>query len=75
MALASSPIIERSQEGDTVDGLVDRVVGRGVTAVEAVLAANPGLARHGVFLPAGVAVVIPADAAAPHLEPLVQLWS
>ena len=47
--------------------------GRTQGAVEAVLAANPGLAEYGAILPHGTAVILPDIAAAPVAE-TVSLW-
>lgn len=68
-------LTELSQAGETVDQLVWRVLGRGASAVEAVLEDNPGLADLGLFLPRGVAVRIPVASAGPAVTPLVQLWT
>lgn len=46
-------------EGDMVDAVCHRHYGRRRGAVEAVLAANPGLAAMGPVLPAGVRIVLP----------------
>jgi phage tail protein X len=65
----------RAHDGDTVDRLVWRVVGRTAGVTEAVLEANPGLAAVGVTLPAGYPVEIPdriKDTAA--TRPVVKLW-
>lgn len=75
MAQLTAPLIESAQEGETVDGLVFRVLGKGAAAVEAVLAANPNLADLGLFLPLGHPVVIPVAASAPARTPLIQLWT
>lgn len=70
----SAPFTARSLAGETVDQLVWRVLGKGASAVEAVLAANPNLADLGLFLPRDQAVVIPMAAAGPAARPLIQLW-
>lgn len=65
-----------AREGDTLDLLVWRHLGRTRGVVEAVLEANPRLADLGPVLPHGTAVDLPAPAAAaPAERPLVQLWS
>jgi phage tail protein X len=62
-------------QNETVDALVWRVNGGGPAMVEAVLAANPGLAGEGPFLAEGRLVTIP-ETASPSAEPvtLVNLW-
>lgn len=67
-------LVELSREGETVDAVVWRVIAGDAAAVEAVLAASPGLASLGPILPPGTPVTIPATAAAPATAPLVQLW-
>lgn len=64
-----------AHDGDTVDGLVWRETGKGSSAVDAVLAANPQLADTGVFLTRGQFVTIPAAAQGPAIRPQIQLWS
>jgi len=63
----------RTQQGETVDALCWRHYGRTQGAVEAVLQANPGLARHGLILPQGILVTMPALNAPPP-QPTVSLW-
>lgn len=63
-----------ARAGEPLDGLVWRELGLGAPAVQAVLAANPGLAAQGPFLPEGTLVLLPAAAAAPAPAPLIQLW-
>ena len=63
----------RAHAGETLDALLWRTIGS--APVEAVLAANPGLAELGPFLPEGTTVIIPAAAAAPLAPaPILQLW-
>lgn len=72
--MADSAHSYRSKDGDVLDAIVfghygDTNTGR----VEAVLAANPGLASLGKVLPAGIVVVLPAlEEAVP--AGTVQLW-
>ncbi len=66
-----------ANQAETLDALVWRETGQ--RTVEAVLAANPGLADLGPFLPQGqtvdLAAASTADAiAAASTRPLVQLW-
>ncbi len=64
-----------AQQGDTLDALCWRHLGRTAGVVEATLAKNPGLADLGAILPHGtpVALATPASAA-PTVRPLIQLW-
>lgn len=73
MAAATTTLI--ALQGETVDALVWRAIRKGPAAVEVVLQANPHLAEQGVFLPAGLAVSIPADASAPATRPMINLWN
>lgn len=59
---------------EPLDSLIWRELG--TSAVEAVLAANPGLAEIGPFLPEGQPVLLPEAAEAPaSTAELVQLWN
>lgn len=68
-----------SEAAETLDALCWRALGSSVP-VEAVYAANPGLAALGPILPTGTAVLIPdaalptAAASAPVRE-TIQLWN
>lgn len=64
----------RATDGEPLDALVWRSIGQAAPAVQAVLAANPGLERFGPGLPDGTAVMIPAAAQTPAPAPLIQLW-
>ena len=64
------PIV-RTQQDDTVDLIAYRHYGD-TSMVEAILAANPGLAAHGATLPLGLAVTLP-----PAVKPTrrtITLW-
>ena len=63
-----------AHQDEALDALVWRATGRCAGALEAVLAANPGLASIGDALPEGAVVFIPAAAAEPASRPLIQLW-
>lgn len=63
----------RTQQGETVDALCWRHYGRTLGMTEAVLQANPGLARHGLILPQGLLVTMPALSAPPP-KTTVTLW-
>ncbi|MDN0362129.1 phage tail protein, partial [Escherichia coli] len=52
-------------QGDTLDAICVRYYGRTEGVVEAVLAANPGLAELGAVLPHGTAVELPDVQTAP----------
>lgn len=66
----------RARQGDTVDGICQRVYGRTAGVTEAALEANRGLADLGPVLPAGVVLDLPDPAHAVHATvPQVQLWS
>ena len=62
-----------ASQGDTLDALCYRHYGRTEGVVEAVLAANPGLAELGAVLPHGTAVELPDVQTAPVAE-TVNLW-
>jgi phage tail protein X len=64
-----------AQQGDTLDALCWRVYGRTTGVVEAVLAANPGLADHGPVLPHGTPVRLPDQPAAAEQRQQVNLWT
>lgn len=74
MARLGSPMTVLAQAGETLDQLVWRAIGMAAPAVEAVLAANPGLADLGPFLPRATPVIIPVGSDAPAPSRLVQLW-
>ena len=67
----------RTHQGDTLDRLLWRGLGRTAGIVEAVLDANPGLAAMGEVLPAGMLVEVPDAAVAlrPQHNETIQLWS
>lgn len=62
-------------DGETVDAICWRVLGRTQGVTEQVLALNPGLAAIGPQLPGGMAITLPAlAAAAPAVRETVNLW-
>lgn len=64
-----------AQQGDTLDLLCHRHLGRTDGIVEAALEMNPGLAAKGPVLPIGTEVLLP-DAPPPAAKTdLVQLWN
>jgi phage tail protein X len=69
-------VLARANQGETLDALCLRVLGRTDGVVEAALAANPGLADLGPVLPIGTPVQLPDTTTATRTETaLVQLWS
>lgn len=69
-------MIVRALQGETLDALCQRVLGRTASVTEATLAANPGLADLGPVLPQGYPVNVPATAqAAQSVTAQVQLWT
>lgn len=68
----AAPFVAVARAGETLDALVNRVVGRTGGVVEAVLAANPGAAR--LRLAEGDQITIPATALIPPAAPLIDLW-
>lgn len=64
----------RAQQGDTVDLICMRHLGYTANAVEAVYAANPGLAALGQVLPLGTVLKLPALANSQPTTHTVQLW-
>lgn len=69
----AGPLIAHARAGEPLDALLHRTIGRTAGAVEAVLAANPGLSAS-ARLTEGQAVTIPAAAATPPAAPLIDLW-
>lgn len=66
----------RTQQGDTADLIAHREYGRTDGTTEAILAANPGLAKRGPKLPEGLLVTIPADARpATSVREVKRIWS
>lgn len=64
-----------AREGETVDEVCWRVLGRTSNVTEQVLALNPGIAALGPKLPAGTELLLPDLAsAAPALRETIQLW-
>lgn len=67
-------MIVLAEQGDTVDGICHRHLGRTAGVVELVLDSNPGLAAHGAVLPMGTPVTLPDVAPAPAQTNIVKLW-
>ena len=72
-------VIYTSQDGDTVDLVCYRHYGNTVGKVEAVLAANPGLAAMGPVLQKGIEFTLPGltepEEKVTINEGTVKLWS
>lgn len=49
----------KDDEGERLDLWINRLYGRTLGTLEAVMDANPGLAELGVFPPAGTTIVLP----------------
>lgn len=66
----------RANQGETLDALCQRVLGRTAGVTELALAANPGLSDLGPVLPIGTPVDLPdaVQTAQPETA-LVQLWT
>lgn len=64
-----------AMDGETVDEICHRVLGKTAAVTEQVLDMNPGLAEIGPRLPGGTAVTLPdASAAQTATIDIVQLW-
>ncbi len=63
-----------AHQGDTLDALCYRHLGRTAGVVEAALAANPGLADLGAVLPHGTRITLPDAPPSAPAQPLIQLW-
>jgi len=66
-------MLVRALQGDTVDALCWRHLGRTDGVVAQTLLLNPGLADHGPVLPVGLQVALPPPK--PSTRPMVQLWT
>jgi phage tail protein X len=70
-------VIVIAQDGETLDALVWRTLGRTAGLTEAALAANPAVAAAGAVLAGGTRVDLTAiaiAAAAPPRRDIVSLW-
>ncbi|MFN3456461.1 MAG: tail protein X [Novosphingobium sp.] len=64
-----------AREGETVDEVCWRVLGRTSNVTEQVLELNPGIAALGPRLPGGTELLLPEVAqAAPVSRETIQLW-
>ncbi|ONF43266.1 phage tail protein [Marinobacter lutaoensis] len=64
----------RTKDGDVLDAVCLAWYGRARGVVEAVLAANPGLAERGPVLPAGILIELPEFNRTPVNEATIRLW-
>lgn len=67
----------RALQGDTIDALCHRHLGRTTGVVEQVLELNYGISLHGPILPMGTEVELPDQPAlitGAVERPLIQLW-
>lgn len=62
-----------ARQGETLDAVCQRYLGRTAGVTEQVLALNTGLAALGALLPLGTAITLP-DLPTQALPPQVQLW-
>lgn len=67
-------MIVAALQGDTLDQLCQRHLGRTSGLVEDALEVNPGLAVIGPVLPMGTVVTLPDQVAAAAPASLLQLW-
>lgn len=66
----------RAHQGETLDRLCYRVLGRTAGVTEQALELNPGLAEFGPELPHGTLVTLPDEQAVePPVADTIQLWS
>lgn len=66
----------RANQGETLDALCQRVLGRTAGVTETALAANPGLADLGPVLPLGTTVNLPDVVQDAQIQTdTVQLWN
>ena len=68
-------MIATAQDGETVDAICWRVLGRTAQVTEQVLAIHPGLADIGAQLPGGTVLTLPDFADTPvETRVTVKLW-
>lgn len=66
----------RANQGETLDAICQRVLGRTAGVTEVAMAANPGLSDLGPVLPIGTLVNLPDVVQTARTETaLVQLWT
>lgn len=64
-----------AHQGETLDQLCYRTIGRTAGVTETVLAQNPGLAEFGPILPQGTPVELPDTVTEARRIDIIQLWS
>lgn len=68
-------MIATAQQGETIDALCWRVLGRTAGVTEQVFALNPGLAEKGAQLEGGAQIILPDTIARePERRQTVSLW-
>jgi phage tail protein X len=55
----TATILAHSQQGETLDGVIWRVLKSGPELLKPTLELNPALADHGMILPEGTSVILP----------------
>lgn len=66
--------IYRSSDGDVLDAICLRFYGNASGYLEAVLAANPGLAEQGPQLPADLSITLPDVPSLSSAKKTIRLW-
>ncbi|WP_230425796.1 tail protein X [Spartinivicinus ruber] len=63
----------RTQQNDMLDAICHKYYQGNIAALDAVLAANPGIAKHGALLPAGLTLKLP-EIATEQKDQRITLW-
>lgn len=71
--MSSKSVKYQTRRGDMLDWICHQHYGQRPKAVEAVLEANPGLARYGPILPAGLVIELP-DLGPAEQKNRIRLW-
>lgn len=71
--MSSKGVKYQTRRGDMLDWICHQHYGQRPKAVEAVLEANPGLARYGPILPAGLVIDLP-DLGPSEQKNRIRLW-
>lgn len=71
--MSSKGVKYQTRRGDMLDWICHQHYGQRPKAVEAVLEANPGLARYGPILPAGLVIELP-DLGPSEQKNRIRLW-
>jgi phage tail protein X len=64
-----------TQQGDMVDLIAYRLRGTSTGITEAIFTLNPGLAKHGLILPAGLVLKLPPPPAKKTVREVKRIWS